>query len=321
MMEKKTKIGFIVAGVLILIGIAIFVTALGMLNWDFKNLSTIQYETSTYAISEDFHDLSVVTDTADIRFLPAEDGKCTVICEEEDNAKHAVEVKDGKLTITLQNKKAWRDYIGINFRSPKIVVYLPQEQYGDVKIQGSTCDVDITKDFSFASLDISVSTGDVKNYASASGSVKIKTSTGHISVEKISAGTLELKVNTGDVTVCEVTCEDDVKLTVSTGNASLSGILCSNLTTNGDTGDLFLSNVIATGKFCIERTTGDVKFDACDAAELMVETDTGDVIGSLLSAKIFFAEAETGSVHVPKTTTGGRCEITTSTGDIRITIE
>ena len=321
MMEKKTKIGFIVAGVLILIGIAIFVTALGMLNWDFKNLSTIQYETSTYAISEDFHDLSVVTETANVRILPAEDGKCTVICEEETNAKHAVEVKDGKLTITLQNKKAWRDYIGINFRSPKIVVYLPKEQYGDVKIQGSTCDVDIAKDFSFASLDISVSTGDVKNYASVSGFVKIKTSTGHISVEKISAGTLELKVNTGNVTVCEVTCEDDVKLTVSTGKAYLSGIRCSNLTTNGDTGDLFLSNVIATGKFCIERTTGDVKFDACDAAELMVETDTGDVIGSLLSAKIFFAEAETGSVHVPKTTTGGRCEITTSTGDIRITIE
>ena len=321
MMEKKTKIGFIVAGVLILIGIAIFIGALAMLNWDFKNLSTIQYETSTYAISEDFHDLSVVTETADVRILPAEDGKCTVICEEETNAKHAVEVKDGKLTITLQNKKTWRDYIGINFRSPKIVVYLPQEQYGEVKIQGSTCDVDIAKDFSFASLDISVSTGDVKNYASASGSVKIKTSTGHISVEKISAGTLELKVNTGNVTVCEVTCEDDVKLTVSTGKAYLSGILCSNLTTNGDTGDLFLSNVIATGKFCIERTTGDVKFDACDAAELMVETDTGDVIGSLLSAKIFFAEAETGSVHVPKTTTGGRCEITTSTGDIRITIE
>ena len=321
MMEKKTKVGFIVAGVLVLIGIAIFVTALGMLNWDFKNLSTVKYETNTYTLSEEFADISISTNTADIRILPAEDGKCTVICEEETNAKHAVEVKDGKLTITLQNKKEWRDYIGINFRSPKIVVYLPQEQYGDVKIQGSTCDVDIAKDFSFASLDISVSTGDVKNYASASGSVKIKTSTGHICVEKISTGALELKVTTGNVTVCDVTCEGDLKLTVSTGKACLSGIRCANLTTTGDTGDLSLSNVIATGKFSIERNTGDVKFDACDAAELMVETDTGNVTGSLLSDKIFIAEAETGSVHVPKTTSGGRCEITTSTGDIRITIE
>jgi DUF4097 and DUF4098 domain-containing protein YvlB len=123
------------------------------------------------------------------------------------------------------------------------------------------------------------------------------------------------------VTVCEVTCEDDVKLTVSTGKACLSGIRCANLTTTGDTGDLSLSDVIATGKFSIERNTGDVEFDACDAAELMVETDTGDVTGSLLTDKMFFAEADTGSVRVPKTTSGGRCEITTSTGDIRITIE
>lgn len=321
MMDKKTKIGFIVASVLILIGIAIFIGALAMLNWDFKNLSTVKYETNTYAFSEDFHDLSIVTDTADVRILPAEDGKCTVICEEETNAKHAVEVKDGKLTITLQNKKAWRDYIGINFRSPKIVVYLPQEQYGDVKIQGSTCDVEIAEDFRCASLSISVSTGDVESYASVSGSVKIKTSTGHICVKNISAGALDLTVSTGKVTVSDIACEGDLKLIVSTGKAYLSGIRCNNLTTNGDTGDLSLSDVIATGKFSIERTTGDVKFDSCDAAELTVETDTGDVTGSLLSDKIFFAETETGSVRVPKTTTGGRCEITTSTGDIRIDIE
>ena len=74
-------------------------------------------------------------------------------------------------------------------------------------------------------------------------------------------------------------------------------------------------------KFDIERSTGNVKFSDCDAAELFVETSTGDVKGSLLSAKVFIVKTDTGSADVPKTITGGRCEIETDTGDIKITVK
>ena len=82
--------------------------------------------------------------------------------------------------------------------------------------------------------------------------------------------------------------------------------------------DISLKNVIATEKISIERSIGDVKFDDCDATEIWVETDTGDVTGNLLSEKIFITETSTGDVNVPKSTKGGKCEITTSTGDIYI---
>ena len=42
--------------------------------------------------------------------------------------------------------------------------------------------------------------------------------------------------------------------------------------------------------------------------------------GTLRSEKVFLVESDTGSIEVPKTTTGGRCEIRTDTGDIRIDI-
>ena len=71
-------------------------------------------------------------------------------------------------------------------------------------------------------------------------------------------------------------------------------------------------------KLSVERTTGNVKFSACDAAEISFKTDTGDVNGTLLSDKIFMAQTDTGRVNVPQTITGGRCEITTTTGNIRI---
>ena len=82
-----------------------------------------------------------------------------------------------------------------------------------------------------------------------------------------------------------------------------------------------MNNVIAAEKFSIKRNTGDVRFDGTDAAEILVETDTGDVTGTFLSEKTFFVETDTGSVDVPESITGGRCEITTNTGDIELDIQ
>ncbi len=81
-----------------------------------------------------------------------------------------------------------------------------------------------------------------------------------------------------------------------------------------------MTDVIASGKFDIERSTGNVIFTRCDALEITVLTDTGDVRGSLLSEKIFFYETDTGDVDLPETLGGGKCKITTDTGDINITV-
>lgn len=64
-----------------------------------------------------------------------------------------------------------------------------------------------------------------------------------------------------------------------------------------------------------------MEFNHCDAETICVNTDTGSVTGTLLTDKVFIIETDTGSVDVPKSITGGRCEITTDTGNIRITIE
>ena len=82
-----------------------------------------------------------------------------------------------------------------------------------------------------------------------------------------------------------------------------------------------MNNVIAAEKFSVERSTGYVKLNGCDAAELYVKTNTGDVIGSLLTDKVFITDTDTGSVDVPKTAVGGKCEIKTDTGNIKIKTE
>ncbi len=320
-MSKKTKIWLVIGASFILVGCMLFGGIMAMLKWDFTKLSTNKFVTNDYEISEDYKNISINNDTADILFLPSENGETSVSCKELENLKHSVSVKDETLVIELNDTRKWYEYIGINFGSSKITVYMPADEYGNLFVKESTGNIDLPKDFSFESIDISTSTGDVKSRASASGSVKIKTSTGHICAENISAGDLDLSVTTGDIKACDVKCDGDLKIRVTTGKIYLSDVACKSLTTNGSTGNVSLKNVIASGKFSIERSTGDVKFEKCDASEIFVKTDTGKVKGSLLSDKVFITSTDTGSVSVPKSTAGGRCEIETDTGDIRITIE
>ena len=118
-----------------------------------------------------------------------------------------------------------------------------------------------------------------------------------------------------------MTCTGDVSVNVSTGKTVMTDVVCQNMDSNGSTGKISLQNVAASGTLSIKRSTGDVHFDGCDAAEIYVTTDTGSVTGTLLSEKVFIAASDTGRIDVPKTATGGRCEITTDTGDIRLSVK
>ena len=300
---KKSMISLALAGLLILAGGVLFVCTMFTLHWDFSKLSTKEYETNTYEISEDFHSITINTDTADILFVLSSDGRCRVECYEETNANHAVAAKDGTLTIDLAEEKTVADAIcniGINIGSPKLTVYLPQAEYTALVIREDTGDIHLPADFCFDSVDLALNTGDVSCFASVSGQMKIKTTTGDIRVEDVSADALDLTVSTGDV--------------------RLENIRCNTLRTSGNTGDLLLKNVIAREAISITRTTCDVRFDGADAAAIFVETDTGDVTGSLLSEKQFLPQSDTGDIEVPQTISGGKCEITTSTGDIRLEV-
>ena len=319
-MRKCTKIWLITAASLILLGGILYVGVMSMLGWNFKNLSTVRYETNEYEISEAYRSISVMTDTADIVFVPSEDGRTTVTCHEEQRMKHTVSVQGGTLVIERVDTRKWYHHIGISFGSPKITVSIPEGTLGALSVKASTGDVKISQDFGFERVNVSLSTGDATCYASVSGDLKIRTSTGHIRLENLTAGSVDLRATTGAINASSVTCVGDIKTAVSTGRTTLADITCQSLTSDGSTGDLFMTDVIASESFDIERDTGDVKFERCDAAEIFIETDTGNVKGSLLSEKVFIVDTDTGSKDVPKTVTGGRCEIDTDTGDVKITL-
>ncbi|MBE6608442.1 MAG: DUF4097 domain-containing protein [Ruminococcaceae bacterium] len=319
-MKKSAKIWLIIASLLVIVGAVMFAVSLIAYNGDFTKFATAKYQTNMHEISEEFTDISIDTETADIKIFPSDDNKCKVVCYETEKESHSVEVENGTLKIRYVDTRAWYEYIGINISSSRITVYLPEKEYSSLKIKGSTGNVYIPADFSFDSIDIKASTGDVHIEAASSESIKIKADTGDINLISINTSSLDLGVSTGKISVTDINCGGDIKIEISTGKVSLRNISCKNLISSGDTGKITLKNVTASEKFSITRSTGDVTFDACDASEILVSTSTGDVRGTLLSGKVFVTDTSTGKTDVPKSTSGGICEITTSTGDIEISI-
>ena len=281
-MSKISKIWLIIATSLIVVGASFFIIAMSLVGWDFTKLNTVKFETTSYTIDEEFKNISIETSIADIHFAISDDGKCKVVCYEPENMKHTAEVKTDTLTINVNDNRKWYNHIGISMGSSKITIYLPK-----------------------------------KDYASA---INIETSTGDINVDELFVDSIDFNTSTGDIRISNVICIENISINVSTGDVKLNDVNCKRIISDGSTGDVSMEDVIVDESISVERSTGDIKLSDCDGNDIYIKTSTGDIKGSLLTNKVFITKSSTGDIKVPNTSTGGRCELSTSTGDIKITI-
>ncbi len=319
-MSKSIKSWLIIAVSLVAIGLIAFGAAMAAYSWDFTKLSAGKYATNTYEVNGAFDGISIDVDTTEVEFAPSDDERCRIVCLESEKVKHSASVQGGTLVIETVNTLKWYDYIRFSFGTPQITVYLPESEYASLSIDTDTGDIAIPEDFTFEYLRIEGDTADVVCMASVLNTIEIKLSTGDIKADGITAGELELTTSTGNININSVAADGNITVGTATGTVMLNGVTCANFSAESDTGDITLTNVVGEGCFSIENDTGDVRFENSDALELSVKTSTGDVAGTLLSEKVFITETSTGNISVPKTITGGKCEITTSTGDIDIRI-
>jgi len=319
-MSKRIKTWLMIAASLILLGLIFFAGAMAAYDWDFAKLSTVKYTTNTYEVNGDFDGIAINVDTTKIAFAPSDDERCRIVCVETEKVKHSAIVQNGMLTIDMVDTRKWYDYIGLFFRTMKMTVYLPQDKYVALLIDTDTGDIDIPQDLTFENIEIKGDTADIRCMASVSNVLAIKLSTGDITVDGSSPGDVSLSTTTGEIKLDSVASERNIDIETDTGAVKLSGVTCTNFFAKSDTGPITLANVVADSNFSIKTSTGNVRLERSDSAKIFIETDTGDVTGTLLSEKVFITATSTGNIRVPKTTSGGNCEITTSTGDIEINI-
>ena len=82
-MSKRSK-GWLIAAVsLVLAGSILFAGVMTVLNWDFKKLSTVTYETNTYTVTDSFTNISVADSVSDVTFAPSTDDIVSVVCYEQ----------------------------------------------------------------------------------------------------------------------------------------------------------------------------------------------------------------------------------------------
>ncbi|MBQ8961547.1 MAG: DUF4097 family beta strand repeat protein [Ruminococcus sp.] len=317
-----TKKWIITGAALLAAGAVICGASFAALGFDWKELNTAEQDTNTYQVSDEFTGISIDTDIDDITFLPSKDGRCSVVCVEEKNRPHSVTVEGGTLRIESSKDRRTFDWHFMTVtQAYTVTVYLPETEYEDLHIISDSGDVQIPKELSFENITAELDTGDISCFASVRESVSLKTDTGDINASDISAESMDLRSDTGDIKLSGIELGGSFYSEEDTGDVKIEGMTCESFTSKGDTGDLDMKGVKVSQKLALDRDTGDITFDGCDAEELLITTDTGDVRGSLLTEKVFITKTDTGDVNVPDTTSGGRCEIITNTGDINIKVQ
>ena len=335
-MSKASKIIIFIGIGLLLLGTSLFLI-IGFSN-NFEFSSTDNKVVNTYDITDEFNKINIDIDTADLEFIASEAGT-KVECVETEHIKHTVSVVDQTLTITSSNDKHWYFFSLFNVKIT-VKVYMPSGMYESLNILTDTGDVTIPSDFSFKNANIKCTTGDVDFKSNVEEALNVKVSTGKIRISSLTTNDLEARASTGKVFLTDLAVANSIKVNTTTGDTNLNNVTAKNINLEADTGDMLLTNVsteaielrtttgkhiltnvVATGDFKVNASTGKVKFDSCDAASFKIETSTGDVTGTFLTAKIFYVDTSTGDVDVPKSVEGGLCEISTSTGDVKITIK
>ena len=319
-MKKAIRISLIVAAILCAVGLLTVAVALVAGGSGLGNLFITETKTNTHEITLPFTSVNIDVDTADVLFAVSEDNSCKIVCEETEQIRHTVEVKNETLHIRTADARKWYEHIGIFIVKLQVTVYLPETTYASLQINVDTGDVAVPQGLSFQRVGIESDTGDVSWHANALNALEIGTDTGSVTVEGVNTERLSLESDTGNITLKNATVSGQIEVELDTGRLHMSAVECEKIALEGSTGDLLLENVLANESIRIQSSTGDVELNACDAASLSIRTSTGDVCGTLLSEKIFDADSSTGKIRLPEQQSGGRCEVRTSTGDIEFRI-
>ena len=272
------KKGVLVALILIAVGIILFAVASGAEDFNYSRLFCLNNQEKLYTVTEPFQRVEINLKDADLKLKLSNDGTASVFYDEKNGSNFTVFVSNGTLKIEYNQKAEWYDLISLLSGTSSVTVYLPGLNYEALKTVCSTGDMLAEGPLFF-------------------GKTEIKTSTGDVTLKSLNADSLDVSTSTGDIMVSNVKCGEKSKIKVSTG-------------------DVTLSNLFADKQITVESNTGDVRFENSDAELISVKTSTGDVSGTICTGKTFLVKTSTGKITIPDNIPGGKCEISTSTGDV-----
>lgn len=300
---KNTKKTVICAAILLVAAGAILILtamAIGKGNW--KELKSVGYEERTFPVSGEVRDIQISDSENGIKILPSGDGTCKVICPEKTDGSiyHTVEVRNGVLSVQRHDARKWFQFIGVNFYIGGVEVYLPEGEYGALTASSTAGSLSVADGFTFESADLKSTSGSIRMLSQVKQELHAESASGSVRVENASPEKLYAKT--------------------SSGRIELTHIRGGSVTAKATAGKITLKDVITKGALSAQNISGGVALEGCDGGTIRIACTSGSVKGTLLSDKIFITDSKSGSVKIPRSTEGGECEITTTSGSIRIDI-
>ena len=279
-------------------------------------------EMKEYSLEDNITDIKVNLLSRDIIFKHIEPGeKSKAEWYEKDGQEVRVEVNDGVLTVTEYNSETLTDALRLNNRNNLITVTLPNADFNLLNAVTKSGDVSVSAGTVFNDIEVKTSSGEISSEGNFLNSIKVDSSSGDIGFSNAQAGKLVLKTGSGDITLKNLENETgEINISTASGDITAQDIDCNFLTVFTEAGECSLEKVLSEVDLNITTSSGEVDIDKSDSNFIKIKTGSGSVNAGFITDKVFTATSENGSVSVPESKAGGKCDITSTDGDINVRI-
>lgn len=321
---KKSGIIALVSVLVIIAGIIICFGAMYSLDFDFEEMDTESTEKKSYSISEDFNSINIRGAEADVKFVYSNSKECRVEVSERKSITHTVEVENGVLNITRKDNRRWYEHISFGFfwswKNVSITLYLPETSYNELDIVSLSGDVRIPSGFEFKDTMIQNTSGDIVFESKSTENLELKSVSGEIFINSQDCREIILASTSGDLKISDCKIKGSLKLNTVSGDIEVKNIKGDELSAASTSGEVDIEDSVFSGNLELKTTSGDIQINSSDAKTLNIKSTSGDVKGNLLSDKMFVTHSTSGNIRVPESHSDDRCEIKTTSGDIRMEI-
>lgn len=207
-----------IAGAIIIgIGIAVLLVALGLNGWSFKP----DFKTEEFSSAQENTALDVRLDAGKLKIEYHDEDNIQISYPVSSNYKTKITESDGKLSVE-GNKHKWYTF-GWKVTIPEMVIKIPRDKITGVEIKLNAGSVDLT-DGAFENVKIKVNAGscNVGNITSCK-LMDIRMNAGSINVKGAACEAFSCDINAGSARFQKIDSAQS-KLEVSAGSASLAFI-------------------------------------------------------------------------------------------------
>lgn len=187
---------------------------------------------------ETLKEIDIKFNTSNVEIKHSEDDKFKVMLYSDRVDTHSINVEEGKLEVSINEKKLkfWKRLF--NHKISRILIYVPKDFEGNITIDGDVGDIDID-DYQFTILNTKLNIGDI--YVDGIKDTTIDLDVGSVKVKKVYSN-FNIKVNTGDVRMKEANILVDSSIKVDIGNVRIE-----------ETNDIKINTKVDVGKVDVEK--------------------------------------------------------------------